>query len=98
MAVVQFLLTFREGLEAALIVGIIAAYLAKVGSANLNRYVLTGSLSAIVVSLGLGVGVYLWAGTLHEGSWEPAAFEGVSSLTAVAVLTYMIFWMAKNSR
>ena len=37
MAVVQFLLTFREGLEAALIVGIIGAYLVKVGRTDLSR-------------------------------------------------------------
>jgi len=98
MAVVQFLLMFREGLEAAVIVGIIAAYLAKLGRSDLNRFVYRGALAAVVVSVLLGVGVYFWAGTLDEGSWEPAAFEGVAALTAVAVLTYMIFWMAKNSR
>jgi len=98
MAVVQFLLTFREGLEAALIVGIIGAYLVKVGRTDLSRFVYAGSVLAVVTSVAIGVGVYLWAGTLDEGSWEPAAFEGVAALTAVAVLTYMIFWMAKNSR
>jgi high-affinity iron transporter len=98
MVVAQFLLTFREGLEAALLVGIIAAYLAKVGRAHLNRHVYMGSALAVLASVVLGVAVYSWAGTLDEESWEPAAFEGIAALTAVAVLTYMIFWMAKNSR
>ena len=89
-------MTFREGLEAALLVGIIAAYLAKVGRRQLYRYVYAGSLAAVAVSAAIGVGIATWAGTLED--WQLEAFEGVAALSAVAVLTYMIFWMADNSR
>ncbi len=96
MVVAQFLLTFREGLEAALLVGIIAAYLGKVGKSQLNRYVFAGAASAVAASVAIGAGIAVWVGEL-EG-WPLEAFEGLAALTAVAVLTYMIFWMARNSR
>ena len=89
-------MTFREGLEAALLVGVIAAYLAKVGRRELYRYVYAGSLAAVAVSAVIGVGIAAWAGTLED--WQLEAFEGAAALSAVAVLTYMVFWMAGNSR
>ncbi len=96
MVVAQFLLTFREGLEAALLVGIIAAYLGKVGRKDLYRYVYLGSAAAVALSVALGLGIAAWASELAD--WQLEAFEGVAALSAVAVLTYMIFWMASNSR
>jgi len=96
MVVAQFLLTFREGLEAALLVGIIAAYLAKVGRKDLYRYVFLGSIAAIIVSVAIGLGIAAWASELAD--WQLEAFEGIAALSAVAVLTYMVFWMASNSR
>ncbi len=96
MVVAQFLLTFREGLEAALLVGIIAAYLAKVGRKDLYRYVFLGSIAAVAVSVAIGLGIAAWASELAD--WQLEAFEGIAALSAVAVLTYMIFWMASNSR
>ena len=92
----SFLITFREALEAALIVAIIVTYLKKVGKATLSRYAYLGSGAAIILSLVLGFLVQ----TLYGGLSKVAAelFEGVASLTAVAVLTYMIFWMTGHSK
>ncbi|NJD78003.1 MAG: high-affinity iron transporter [Candidatus Methanoperedens sp.] len=92
----SFLITFREALEAALIIGIIAAYIVKLGRKDLNRYLYLGVISAIVASAGVALLFKLVYGEL-EGTAEQL-FEGIAALTAAAVLTYMIFWMAGNSK
>ncbi len=92
----SFLITFREALEAALIIGIIAAYIVKLGRKDLNRYLYLGVTGAIAASAIVALLFKLVYGEL-EGTAEQL-FEGVASLTAAAVLTYMIFWMAGNSR
>jgi high-affinity iron transporter len=92
----SFLITFREALEAALIVAIIIAYLNKVGKTELNRYVYSGSGGAVGASIILGFIVQMVYGELRGVSAQ--LFEGAASLTAVAVLTYMIFWMAEHSK
>lgn len=90
-----FIITFREALEAALIVGIIAAYLNKTGRAPLKKYLWLGTGAALAASVVLGVVLALFYGGL-SGPAEKL-FEGTASVTATAVLTYMIFWMAKHS-
>jgi high-affinity iron transporter len=92
----SFLITFREALEAALIVAIMVAYLKKVGKGELNRYVYLGSGGAVVASLILGLIVQSVYGELKGVSAQ--LFEGAASLTAVVVLTYMIFWMTEHSK
>ncbi|MCZ7399574.1 MAG: FTR1 family protein [Candidatus Methanoperedens sp.] len=92
----SFLITFREALEAALIIGIIAAYVAKIGRKDLNRYIYAGIIGAVIASIGVAFVFKLVYGEL-QGTAEQL-FEGGVALTAAAVLTYMIFWMAQNSR
>lgn len=92
----SFIITFREALEAALIIGIIAAYLTKIGKRELNRYLYIGTFAAIIASLVAGWAFMAFSGGLKGEVKE--IFEGVASLTAVAVLTYMVFWMAKNTQ
>ncbi len=92
----SFLITFREALEAALIIGIIAAYVAKIGRKDLNRYIYAGIIGAIVASMAVALVFKLVYGEL-EGTAEQL-FEGAAALTAAVVLTYMIFWMAANSK
>lgn len=94
--IASFLITFREALEAALIVSVIIAYLGKIGRKDLYKYLYLGTSIAIVVSLLLGWGVITFYGTLSANAER--IFEGVASVTATVVLTYMIFWMAKNAR
>ncbi len=90
------LITFREALEAALIVGILAAYLKKIGRQDLNRYLLIGVVAAVATSIVAGgVAAYIYGG-LQGVSAE--LFEGFASISATAVLTYMIFWMTRNAR
>jgi high-affinity iron transporter len=94
--IASFLITFREALEAALVIGIIAAYLAKMGRKDLNKHLYMGAGAAILASILLGAVFMSIYGGL-EGRAEKI-FEAGASLTAVAVLTYMIFWMAQNSK
>ena len=92
----SFLVAFRESLEAALIVVIIVAYLKKIGKTDLNRYLYIGTSAAIVASIILAWVIQVIYGGL--GGIAAETFEGAASLTATAVLTYMIFWMAKNAQ
>jgi len=89
------LITFREGLEAALIIGIILAFLVSTGNRGRFKPVWIGTVLAVVVSLVAGVVIYLSAGQL-EGRSEQI-FEGIATLTAAGVLTWMIFWMRKQA-
>lgn len=96
MVFASLLVTFREALEASLIVTIISAYLRKIGRTELNRYLLAGSLLAVLVSLALGWTVHLIYGELKGVG--AAMFEGTAALTATLVLTYMVLWMGRNAR
>ncbi len=92
----QYLITFREVLEAALITSIALAYLARTGRSAYARYVWYGVFSATVTSVVLGaiiIGVY---GGLAE-SMKPL-FEGVAALIAVVVLSSMIYWMSSKGK
>ncbi len=92
----SLLITFREALEAALIVTITVTYLRKIGKQELNKYSYLGAGSAIIASLLAGISLQAFYGGLGEVAGQ--LFEGVASLTAVAVLTSMIFWMTKHSK
>ncbi|MDD5473076.1 MAG: FTR1 family protein [Candidatus Methanoperedens sp.] len=92
----SFLITFREALEAALIIGIIAAYVAKIGRKDLNSYIYVGIIGAVIASAGVAFVFKIVYGEF-EGTAEQL-FEGAAALTAAIVLTYMIFWMAQNSK
>lgn len=90
------MITFRESLEAALIVSIIIAYLRKIGREDLKRYLYIGTGLAITVSVIFGWGVIAFYGSLSKNAER--IFEGVASISATIVLTYMIFWMSRNAR
>lgn len=91
-----FLITLREGIEAALVVSIILAYLNTIGRQDRHATVWAGTGLAVLTSLVAGLVVFLTAGALSETAEE--AFEGIASLFAVGVLTWMIFWMRRQAR
>lgn len=91
-----FLIMLREGLEAALIVAIVLAYLKRLGRESEFGTVWAGTAAAIALSLGAGVAVFAAVGEL-EGAAEEIT-EGVIALVAAGVLTWMIFWMARQAR
>jgi high-affinity iron transporter len=90
-----FLITLREGMEAALIVAIILAYLRAVGRSDRFSLVWTGVAVALGLSLLAGGVIFAIAGGLPHTAGE--IFEGVATLLAVVVLTWMIFWMRRNA-
>lgn len=90
-----FLLALREGLEAALVVGLILGTLARLRLAGLRRAVWSGVAGAAAVSLAVAGGLYA-VGRALEGPAEPI-FEGATMLLAAAVLTWMLFWMHQHA-
>ncbi len=91
----SLLITLREGLEAALIIGIVLAYLARTDNRQSFKPVWLGVSLAVLASLIAGAAIYLLAGELSGKAEE--VFEGVAMFLAVGVLTWMIFWMRKQA-
>mgnify|MGYP001816213591 CR=1 FL=1 len=87
----SFLLSLREGLEAALIIGIVLGSLQHMRRTELKGIVWLGVLCAVLLSLVGAVALNL-AGVKFEGRAEEL-FEGVAMLLAAGLLTWMIFWM-----
>jgi high-affinity iron transporter len=92
----SFLLTLREGLEIALILGIVLGALRKLQHKEFFPVVWVGAASAAVLSM-LIAGVLNVFGATLEGPAEPV-YEGITMLLAAGVLTWMIFWMHHQSR
>ncbi|MBW2149380.1 MAG: FTR1 family protein [Deltaproteobacteria bacterium] len=90
------LITLREGMEAFLVVGILLCYLRKVGAPQFKMYVWLGTLVALAGSVVLALLFQLLAVQFEEESAE--VFEFLVSLVAIAVLTWMVLWMQRQSR
>lgn len=89
-----FLITLREGIEGAILVSIILAYLNAIGRRDRHGSVWAGVGAAVVGSVVAGAVIFLVAGQLSHTAAE--VFEGVVSYLAVGVLTWMIFWMRRQ--
>ncbi|MDA8345576.1 MAG: FTR1 family protein [Thermaerobacter sp.] len=92
-----FVIFFREALEASLIVGIILAYLHRIGRSDQTGSVWLGVGSALIVAAAVAA---LSFHVIHQydGSRVQAILEGSTYLVATAMLTYMSFWMKEQSR
>jgi high-affinity iron transporter len=93
---VAYLIMLREGIEAALIVGIVAAFLKQTGRTRFMPAVWAGVLLAMVICLALGFAMNAAQAEFPQKQQE--AFEGGVALVAVGVLTSMVFWMKKAAR
>ncbi|MEG6508982.1 iron uptake transporter permease EfeU [Methyloligella sp. 2.7D] len=94
-----FLIMLREGLEAALITGIVAAYLKQTGRMAWMPAVWVGIFLALALSLFVGAGLQLISAEFPQKAQE--LFEAIVGLIAVAILVSMVFWMrsaAKNMK
>jgi len=94
--VAALLTGLREGVEAALIVGIILAYLAQTGNRRHFSKIFAGTVAAIVVSLVIGVVLILTVGGFEEPYEQ--LFEAAAMVLAAGVLTWMLFWMRRQAR
>jgi high-affinity iron transporter len=93
---VPFLIMMREGIEAALIVGIIAGYLRQTGRSEWMPLIWIGI--AIAVLLSIAVGIVLTLVSAEFPQREQELFEAIVGLVAVCILTSMVFWMRKAAR
>jgi high-affinity iron transporter len=92
--IAEFIITFRETLEAALIIGIILSYLYKTKQSKYNSVVYIGIVFGILASI---VGAFLF--NILAGGFEGRAeqiFEGITMFIGAILLTTMILWMMKQ--
>ena len=90
----SFVITFREVLEAALIVGIILSFLVKTGQTQYNSVVYIGVISGVVASIIAALLFTSLAGGFNGRAEE--IFEGFAMLVGALLLTTMILWMMKQ--
>lgn len=102
-ALPTFVITLREGVEAALVVGIVLAYLKKAKQSRLNPWVYGGIAAGLVASAIVGA-LFGWmiqslgsSNQKYSPVIEPL-LEGVFSLMAIAFLSWMLIWMTQNAR
>jgi high-affinity iron transporter len=89
-------ITLREGFEAALVVGLILAYLKRTGNLDQARSVWFGVAAAVGFSLLAGAILFFTLGEL-EGRAEQA-YEGIAMVLAALTVTWMAFWMKRQAR
>ncbi|QLL23493.1 iron transporter [Actinobacteria bacterium IMCC25003] len=91
-----FIIALREGLEAALIVGILVAYLVKSDQRGLLRALWSGVALAVTASLAFGAFLSYTSAELTTKGEE--LFAGTTSFIAVGLVTWMVFWMKRAAR
>ncbi|MEI6429808.1 MAG: FTR1 family protein [Pseudanabaena sp. ELA607] len=98
-----FVITLREGVEAALVIGIVMAYLQRAKRTYLNRWVFAGIGGGLALSGMVGALFNWFMQSVSQSNpelspvFEPL-LEGVFSLAAIVMLTWMLIWMTKQSR
>ncbi|MFR9791490.1 iron uptake transporter permease EfeU [Streptomyces sp. MB22_4] len=92
----NYLIGLREGLEASLVVCILIAYLVKTGRRDALRPIWTGI--GIAIALALGFGCALEFGSQEMTFQAQEALGGSLSILAVALVTWMVFWMRRTAR
>ncbi|MDH6060530.1 FTR1 family iron permease [Chrysosporum bergii ANA360D] len=102
-AIPTFLITLREGVEAALVVGIVLALLKKANQSRLNSWVYAGVAVGIIISALIGI-LFTWVIKLlgavnpeYTPVVEPM-LEAVFGVMAIAMLSWMLIWMTKQAR
>ncbi|MCJ8282492.1 MAG: FTR1 family iron permease, partial [Rivularia sp. ALOHA_DT_140] len=102
-ALPTFLITLREGVEAALVVGIVLAMLGKAQQSRLNPWVYAGVGFGIVVSALIGIffASIVQAAGLINPQYSPIVkplMEGIFSIIAISMLSWMLIWMTKQAK
>ncbi len=95
--IATFVIFLREGIEAAMIVAVLMAYLRQIGHREYFRYLFLGVLAAFVLMIIGGVTAFITIRD-YSGSRTQMIFETSTYLVAAFILTYMTFWMRSHSR
>jgi high-affinity iron transporter len=90
-----FIIGLREGLEAALIVGILAAFLKREGRQDTLKHMWAGVGIAVAICVAVGVGLHVLGAELPQRQQE--MLETIVGAAAVAMITFMIVWMCRHS-
>lgn len=90
-----FVIGLREGLEAALIIGIVAAFLRQRGRSDALRWMWVGVIGAVVLCAGAAYGLHVAEENLPQRQQEQ--LETIIALVAVGMITWMIVWMRRHS-
>jgi high-affinity iron transporter len=93
--IATYVIGLREGLEAALIVSIVAAFLRRQGNREALRYVWLGVALAVALCTAVGIALQLFDEQLPQAQQEQ--LETVVGVCAVAIVTFMIVWMRRNA-
>lgn len=102
-ALPTFVITLREGVEAALVVGIVLAYLKKAGQSQLNTWVYAGIAAGIASSVLVGIlfnGLIL-ALAISDRPYAPVVKQGLEAgfgVIAIILLSWMLIWMTQQAR
>jgi len=91
-----FVIGLREGMEAALIVGIVAAFLGQQGRRDALRQVWIGVSIAVALCVAIGVALQIISSELPQRQQE--GLETVVGAIAVVMVTYMVLWMRRHAR
>jgi high-affinity iron transporter len=91
-----FVITLREGFEAALILGIVYTYLQKIGARRHYHYATRGGLLGVLASIALGIAVTALSGPLLDVGPDVIALAVI--FLAVVVLTWHGYWMRQHAR
>jgi high-affinity iron transporter len=91
-----FVIGLREGMEAALIVGIVAAFLGQQGRRDALRQVWIGVSVAVAICIAIGIALQVVSSDLPQRQQE--GLETVVGAIAVVMVTYMVLWMRRHSR
>jgi high-affinity iron transporter len=97
LVIPTFVIFLREGIEAAMIIAILLAYLDRIGQRRHFRDVFAGVVAALVLVTGGGVAAYVLIHR-YDGSRAQLIFETATYILAAVVLTYMTFWMQRHAR
>ncbi|MCO7221332.1 iron uptake transporter permease EfeU [Klenkia sp. PcliD-1-E] len=93
----SYLIGLREGLEMVLVVSVLVAYLVKTGRRQHLVPVWAGVGAAVVISVGFGAVLSYVSSTVLGGPGQEL-FDAITSVVAVALVTWMIFWMRRTAR
>ena len=91
-----FVIGLREGVEASLIVGIVAAFLTQQGRGDALRWMWAGVVAAVLSASASAVGLQILDGELPQREQEQ--LETVVAAVAVRMVTFMIAWMRRHAR